>query len=155
MNLCHQLTQVVLPLHSAIEIFVVKLELRQDILVTRHTAHQSHHKHTTSDLLELIVLTDAVGKLPKLRHNARVITHEILHKRWAEAESQRYKQPIIHRAQCPGNITWCWRGGQPTQDVTSEQTVSRATTDGQMGNLTLIPPVEPIWHHSQARDKPP
>ena len=96
MNLYHQLTQVVLPLHSAIEIFVVKLELRQDILVARHTAHQSHHKHTTSDLFELIVLTDAISKLPKLGHNARVVTHEILHKRWAEAKSQCHKQPIIN-----------------------------------------------------------
>ena len=95
MNLRYQLAQVVLPLHRAIEIFVVKLEFRQNILVTRHTAHQSHHEHTPGDLLELIILADTVSKLPKLGHNTRVVTHEILHKCWAEAEPQCHKQPII------------------------------------------------------------
>ena len=95
MNLRYQLAQVVLPLHRAVEIFVVKLEFRQDILVTRHTAHQSHHKYTTSDLLELVVLADTVGKLPKLGHNARVIAHEILHQCRAQAQPQCHKEPII------------------------------------------------------------
>ena len=111
MDLRYQLAQVVLPLHSAIEIFVVKLELRQDILVTRHTAHQSHHKYTTRDLLELVVLADAISKLPKLGHNARVIAHEILHKRWAKTQSQCHKEPIIHRTQRPGDIARRRRSG--------------------------------------------
>ena len=96
MNLRYQLAQVVLPLHRAIEIFVVKLELRQDILVTRYTAYQCHHEHTPGDLLELIILADTISKLPKLGHNARVVTHEILYKRRAETESQCHKQPIIN-----------------------------------------------------------